>query len=559
MRWSSSFIRTQKETPSEAEAVSHQLMLRAGLIRLLASGSYSYLPLGLRALRKVETIIREEMNREGAQELLLPALQPAELWQMSGRYDVLGKDMISFKDRHGKLNVLGPTHEEVITTLVKGEVKSYRQLPLILYQIQTKFRDEARPRFGVIRSREFIMKDAYSFDADEQSLSESYEKMLSAYGRIFSRSGLSTFMVEADPGIMGGSRSHEFLVPTESGEEVVQKDGASVRALEVGHIFQLGTKYTASLDATYLDDQGKRRLILMGCYGIGVNRILAAVIEQHHDENGIIWPHGVAPFQLLILPLLSEEECLKISEDLYEEGLRKGWEVLLDDREERPGIKFKDGDLIGIPFQLIIGQIALKEGKFEIKRRRDGETFKVSRAEIFEKLKQLYETDFLHGNKKEGHSKATAGSLVESLRKIISEILEVRGAEMIDLIYRREGPKYVLRILADTPGGISLNECAELNRLIGEVLEERNLIQESYLLEVCSPGLDRPLLTPRDFKRIIGKPVRLLFKRPLNGRVETRGILEEVKEEKLILRLEGLETVEISISDLSRGERVIEF
>jgi len=507
----------------------------------------------------VETIIREEMNREGAQELLLPALQPAELWQMSGRYDVLGKDMISFKDRHGKLNVLGPTHEEVITTLVKGEVKSYRQLPLILYQIQTKFRDEARPRFGVIRSREFIMKDAYSFDADEQSLSESYEKMLSAYGRIFSRSGLSTFMVEADPGIMGGSRSHEFLVPTESGEEVVQKDGASVRALEVGHIFQLGTKYTASLDATYLDDQGKRRLILMGCYGIGVNRILAAVIEQHHDENGIIWPHGVAPFQLLILPLLSEEECLKISEDLYEEGLRKGWEVLLDDREERPGIKFKDGDLIGIPFQLIIGQIALKEGKFEIKRRRDGETFKVSRAEIFEKLKELYETGFLHGNKREGCSKATAGSLAESLRKIISEILEVRGAEMIDLIYRREGPKYVLRILADTPGGISLNECAELNRLIGEVLEERNLIQESYLLEVCSPGLDRPLLTPRDFKRIIGKPVRLLFKRPLNGRVETRGILEEVKEEKLILRLEGLETVEISISDLSRGERVIEF
>ena len=548
MRWSNSFIQTQKETPSEAEAVSHQLMIRAGLIRPLTSGVYSYLPLALKALKKVEGIIREEMNREGARELLLPALQPAELWQATGRFEALGEDMISFKDRHGKVNVLGPTHEEVITTLVKGEVKSYRQLPLILYQIQTKFRDEARPRFGVIRSREFIMKDAYSFDADEASLSASYDKMLAAYERIFRRCGLTTMVVEADPGVMGGSRSHEFLVPTESGEEVIQKDGATLRALEIGHIFQLGTKYTASLEATYLDDQGKRKPILMGCYGIGVNRTLAAVIEQHHDANGILWPESVAPFQLLILPLFSEEACTKMAEELYRTGTEKGWEILLDDRPERPGVKFKDADLVGIPFQLIIGQTALKEGKFEIKRRQNGEVFKVSRGEIFEKLEELCRSEAV-----------VPPSLVETLREIVSGILEVRGTELVSLVYRREGSKHVVRILADTPGGISLNECAELNELISATLDEKNIIQESYLLEVCSPGLDRPLTQRRDFERVVGKPVRLLFKRPLAGKTDATGILEDVKEEKLILRLDNLEVLEVSLQDLSRGERIVTF
>lgn len=589
MRWSNSFIPTLKETPADTESVSHRLMLRAGLIRPLASGVYSYLPLGLRALQKVEAVIREEMNREGARELLLPALQPAELWQTTGRYETLGEDMISFKDRHGKLNVLGPTHEEVITDLVKGEIKSYRQLPLILYQIQTKFRDEARPRFGVIRSREFIMKDAYSFDADEASLSESYNKMLEAYKRIFSRCGLTFLIVEADPGIMGGSRSHEFLIPTESGEELVgycevcqstwplseeipspgiqrkgeacpkcKKRATPQRGLEVGHIFQLGTKYTAALNATYLDQQGRRKPILMGCYGIGVTRILAAVIEQSHDEEGMIWPASVAPFQLLILPLFSEASCARIAEEIYEEGIQKGWEILLDDRDERPGVKFKDGDLIGVPFQLIIGQTALKEGKFELKRRRDGKTFAVSRSEIFETLKDLchHRAEKMQGVQRE-ETKET--SLVNRLREVLSDLFEEKGAELVDILYRRGGSKNVLRILVDTPTGITLHECAMLNEAISERLDEKNLIQESYLLEVCSPGLDRPLLSPGDFRRVLGKEIRVFLKVPSLGRTTLQGTLEEVTDESLLLRLGSRETVRLSLNDLTKGEKVIQF
>ncbi|MFH1858224.1 MAG: proline--tRNA ligase [Candidatus Omnitrophota bacterium] len=586
MRWSNSFIQTQKETPSEAEALSHQLMIRAGLIRPLASGTYSYLPLGLRVLQKVEAIIREEMNREGSAEVLLPALQPAELWQATGRYEVLGKDMISFKDRHGKLNVLGPTHEEVITLLVKGEVKSYRQLPLILYQIQTKFRDEARPRFGVIRSREFIMKDAYSFDVDEKGLAVSYQKMLGAYERIFRRSGLDIFVVEADPGIMGGSRSHEFIVPTENGEEVVgycgncratwppagpdkdarqsvgscpkcRKEGALRRGLEVGHVFELGTKYSAALEAVFLDDQGNRKPILMGCYGIGVNRIVAAAIEQHHDQNGLIWPESIAPFQALVMPLVPDETCTKLATEIYEEGKAEGWELLLDDRVERAGIKFKDADLIGIPYQVIIGQSALKEGKFEIKRRRDGDTRSVSRSEIFETLKKLYGHN-PHENA-ELLCPAKGTEMMEALREAILKILEENSVELVDFIYRRGGPKQVLHILVDTPSGISLDECALLNELIGKMLDEKNLIQESYLLEVASPGLDRPLLTVRDFQRALGKPIRLYLKQSLSGKKEVTGTLEGIHDEKLILRLEKDETIEVSFQDLSKGERVIQF
>jgi len=581
MKWSNSFIQTQKENPSDAEAVSHRLMIRAGLIRQLASGTYSYLPLGLRTLRKVEAIIREEMNREGAAEVLLPALQPAELWQSTGRFEVLGEDMISFKDRHGKLNVLGPTHEEVITDLVRRETKSYRQLPLILYQIQTKFRDEARPRFGVIRSREFIMKDAYSFDPDQKSLSESYEKMLGAYHRIFTRCGLTTLLVEADPGIMGGHRSHEFLVPTESGEEVVgtcescqatwplgegsspvcpkcRNSGATKRGLEIAHIFQLGTKYSEPLGAAYLDREGNRKPILMGCYGIGVNRVVASVIEQHHDENGVIWPGEVAPFQILILPLLLEESCVRLSEEIYEEATQKGWEVLLDDREERPGVKFKDGDLIGIPIQIVLGQTALKEGKIEVKRRSDGKTFTVSRTELFKKLNEL-----LRDSKAQSAAGAASQqpvvALLAALREAISGILEEKQTELVEMTYRREGSQNVLRLLVDTPGGITLNECAILNREIGQLLDERNLIEEGYLLEVASPGLDRPLLSERDLRKAIGQSVRLVLKKPFLGRTDFEGVLEEVADGKVILRIEPQRKIELPFENFLKGKRIIEF
>ncbi|MBI3291440.1 MAG: proline--tRNA ligase, partial [Elusimicrobia bacterium] len=307
MRWTQTHIPTLRETPAEAEVASHQLMLRAGLIRKLSAGTYSYLPLGMRSLLKVIGIIREEMNQAGALEVLLTALQPAELWKRSGRYEVMGPEMIRFKDRHGKEMVLGPTHEEVITTLVSGEIRSYRDLPKTLYQIQVKFRDEPRPRFGVVRSCEFLMKDAYSFDRDEAALAKSYEKMFNAYERIFARCGLKAVAVEAETGVMGGEDSHEFMVLADSGEDTVvrcggcpyaaSKDRAGkllskepqagdpcpkcrkplriLPAIEVGHIFKLGTKYSKKLGAVFLDEDGKEKPFIMGCYGIGVTRILA--------------------------------------------------------------------------------------------------------------------------------------------------------------------------------------------------------------------------------------------------------------------------------------------
>ena len=328
MRFSQLLIPTLKETPSEAEVISHKLMLRAGLIRSLSSGVYSYLPLGWKVLGKIEQIIREEMNASGAQELLLPALQPAKLWKDSGRYQEIGKVMIAFRDRRGKEMVLGPTHEEVITEVARAYFKSYRQLPQILYQIQTKFRDEPRPRFGVLRSCEFIMKDAYSFDRDIEGLNKNYQKMYDAYQRIFTRCGLDFLAVEADPGIMGGDVSHEFMVPAPGGEDTVAKClscgwatsniteqlkktkicpkcKGSLKlqpAIEIGHIFKLGTKYSRGSGAKFLDEGGKEKPVIMGCYGIGVNRIMAAAIEQSHDKDGIIWPQGISPYQVLILP-----------------------------------------------------------------------------------------------------------------------------------------------------------------------------------------------------------------------------------------------------------------
>ena len=544
MRYTRMFLPTLKEDPAEAEVVSHKLMVRAGMIRKLASGVYSYLPLGLRALRKVENIIREEMNRAGAQEIFMPTVQPAEIWQESGRWDYYGKELLRFKDRHQHEFCLGPTHEEVVTDIVRKVVRSYRDLPFNLYQIQTKFRDEIRPRFGLMRGREFIMKDAYSFDIDEAGADKSYRAMSDAYHRIFKRCGLAFNAVEADSGPIGGSFSHEFMVLAQTGEDAIvncpncryaantekaeqappaneqarddaagpfakvltqnmrtveevtrflkvePKDliktmiystgdgvvavlvpghrevneiklknilggepeladpavieevtGAPVgfagpvglkiriladygvkamplavtganeadchltgvvpgrdfivveyrdlivaqpgdacprcgaplevtRGIEVGHVFKLGTKYSKSMRAVYLDADGKEQFIIMGSYGIGVGRTVAASIEQNHDENGIIWPMPIAPFEAAVLPLQAQDpEVMKAAEKLYVELQALGVEVILDDRDERAGIKFKDADLIGIPLRLSVSRKTLAENKAEFKER----------------------------------------------------------------------------------------------------------------------------------------------------------------------------------------------
>jgi len=575
MRYTQTLISTLKEDPAEAEAISHKLMLRAGLIRKLSSGFYSYLPLGLRALQKAENIVRDEMNKAGAVEVLLPSIHPLELWQKTGRFELLGEDMYRLKDRSEKDFVLGPTHEEVITSLVADEIKSYKSLPINLYQIQTKFRDEPRPRFGIIRSREFIMKDAYSFDKDEQGLEKSYKKMYDAYCSIFKRCGLPYLAVEADPGFMGGNVSCEFMVLSESGEDIVahcpkcgyaaSMDKAEVartanrelsldfardkqveqklppleevdtpgvstiekvseflkvspknliktliyiaddkpvaalvrgdhdlnetklkralgaaniamadekaiqkitggplgfsgpvglkgvtiiadysvenvanavvgankkdkhllnvninrdfkvdksvdirnitasdpcpkcaapikldRAVELGHVFKLGTRYTKALKAEYLDEDGKQKPMIMGCYGIGINRILASAIETNSDKDGITWPKSISPYEVAILPLnIENDECKKAAEDIYETLTKKGFDVILDDRPERAGIKFKDADLIGFPIQLIIGKNFLKERKAEIQVRKTKEKLEIKENEIEIHLKKL--------------------------------------------------------------------------------------------------------------------------------------------------------------------------
>ncbi|MBN1405105.1 MAG: proline--tRNA ligase [Candidatus Omnitrophica bacterium] len=399
MKWSKALIPTLKETPAEAEAVSHKLMLRAGLIKKLIAGAYTYLPLGFKVLKNVENIVREEMDSAGAQELLMPAIQPPELWHKTGRYAQLGEDMIKYKDRSGREMVLGPTHEEVITDIAKSEIRSYRDMPKILYQIQTKFRDEARPRFGVVRSKEFIMKDAYSFDANEKGLNENYEKMYEAYHRIFSRCGLDFIAVKADSGIMGGSESAEFMVVTDAGEDIIavcacgyassldpeqakQQEGSYAcpkcknknislkRAIELGHVFKLGTKYTKALDALFLDKDGKEKPIIMGCYGIGINRIIATVIETHNDKDGIIWPMSIAPYKVIVMPLkINDEKVMQAAEKIYNELKKQGISCLLDDRDISAGVKFKDADLIGIPIQAVIGPNTIKEDKIEVKMR----------------------------------------------------------------------------------------------------------------------------------------------------------------------------------------------
>jgi prolyl-tRNA synthetase len=564
MRYTEYLLPTLKETPADAEVISHQLMLRAGMIRKVAAGIYNYLPFGLRAIRKVEKIVREEMERSGAIELLMPMVIPAELWQESGRWQDYGKELLRLKDRKDGSFCLGPTHEEVVTDVVRGTVRSYRQLPLNLYQIQTKFRDEIRPRFGLMRGREFIMKDAYSFDLDEAGADVAYEKMYQAYCRIFERCGLKFRAVEADTGNIGGTSSHEFMVLADSGEDAIvscdscsyaanvekaelaaseteaappaetlsrvatpgkktiedvaeflqtspeglvktlllETDGGETvavllrgdrelndiklcrlldcnhvelvaeetvqrltgapsgfagpvglqmriladfevramsdfitganaadchyrgvnqgrdfaveafadlrlaragdpcprcagklqiwRGIEVGHIFKLGTKYSAALGATVLDDAGQERPLFMGCYGIGIGRTVAAAIEQNHDENGIIFPLPIAPFQVLVTVVNPREEpVLAAAEKLYAELLQLGVEVILDDRDERPGSKFKDADLIGIPLRVTVGTRGLAEGAVELQERCSGERRLLPLGEAAAALEEL--------------------------------------------------------------------------------------------------------------------------------------------------------------------------
>jgi prolyl-tRNA synthetase len=355
------------------------LMLRSGLCRMLVAGAYSYLPLGLRVLNNIENIVRQEMNAVSASELLLPALQPLELWQKSGRDKELGEVMIRFVDRRGRNLCLGPTHEEVITDLAKNHIFSYRQLPLVLYQIQTKFRDEIRPRFGLVRACEFIMKDAYSFDRDSAGLDKNYQAMLAAYQKIFLRCGLKVSVIEADSGVMGGKVSHEFVVPVEGSED-----------LEIGHVFKLETKYSSLLGANFLDTDGKEKPIMMGCYGIGVSRLIAAIIEQNHDAAGIIWPDEISPFKVLVLPLdVTDAKIMDSASEVYARLQSKNIETLLDDRDERAGVKFKDADLLGISLQLIIGKEFLKNGNLELKLRHSGEKIIKEKESMIQEIARI--------------------------------------------------------------------------------------------------------------------------------------------------------------------------
>lgn len=391
MKASQFYISTLKEAPQEAELVSHQLMIRAGLIRRLGSGLYSWMPIGLRILKKIENIIRDEMNRAGALELLMPAIQPKELWDETNRWEVFGPQMLKISDRHERLFCFGPTHEEVITDIVRKEIKSYKQLPINFYQIQTKFRDEIRPRFGVMRAREFMMKDSYSFHSSLDSLKETYQVMYETYKKIFDRIGLNYRAVQADNGAIGGDGSHEFHVLADSGEDEIVYDESSdfaanievaknhpdkdkfktCRGIEVGHIFQLGTKYSEAMQAEFIDQDGESKPMIMGCYGIGVSRIIAAAIEQNYDADGMILPKSIAPFEVIITPIGLEknDEVLKVSMDLYEDLANQGVDVILDDRGLRPGVMFSEAELLGIPFRITISEKLLKDGKFEFKAR----------------------------------------------------------------------------------------------------------------------------------------------------------------------------------------------
>ena len=409
---SSLFAPTLKENPQEAEIVSHSFMLRAGMIRQLSSGIYAFLPLGLRTISKITKIIKEEMDRAGGQELLLPALHPGELWKETGRWEVYGPELIRLKDRKDRDFCLGPTHEEVITDLARREIRSYRQLPLLLYQIQTKFRDEIRPRFGVMRAREFIMKDLYSFDRDFEGLEISYQKLYNAYCRIFDRCDLSYEVVPAESGVIGGAVSHEFLVLADSGEEKLLicptcnfsttqdeercphcgTDLEEKRGIEVGHIFQLGTKYSEPMKAYFVDRDGEEKPLIMGCYGIGIGRTMAAAIEAYHDDKGIQWPLSIAPYEVAIIPInWKNAKQREVAEEIYQESQEKGFEVVVDDREFSAGYKFSEADLIGFPLQVIVGEKMSQEGKIEVKVRKNDQRWEAKKEELFTLLFKLKE------------------------------------------------------------------------------------------------------------------------------------------------------------------------
>ena len=408
MFWSKVFLPTLKDTPQDAEVISHQLMLRAGMIRRVTSGIYTWLPIGLKVLRKVENIVREEMDASGAQEVLMPMVQPKELWEETQRWEKMGPELLRIQDRHERDFCLGPTHEEVITDLIRNNIKSYKELPLNLYQIQTKFRDEVRPRYGVMRGREFLMKDSYSFNLDEDSLNESYVLMKEAYKKILDRLGLQFKIVKADSGAIGGDTSEEFHVLAENGEdtiaisdssdfaintELLLEEGENIESLqgkpspdgegiieikkgiEVGHIFQLGKVYTDAMKANVLDNEGKAQNLYMGCYGIGVSRLVAAAIEQNNDDKGIIWPEAMTPFEVNIIAIGfdKDEKIAKASTDLYSKLSSMGYEVMLDDRKDGYGIKMKDAELIGVPINIIIGKQYLQSNEVELKHR-DGQS-----------------------------------------------------------------------------------------------------------------------------------------------------------------------------------------
>ena len=404
MLFSKLLLPTLKDAPQEAEVISHKLMLRAGMIRRVASGIYTWLPLGLKVLRKIETIVREEMDSSGAQEVLMPMVQPKELWEETNRWEKMGPELLRIQDRHNRDFCLGPTHEEVITDLIRNNVKSYKELPLNIYQIQTKFRDEVRPRYGVMRGREFLMKDSYSFNADEACLQETYLTMRDTYKKIIERIGLDYKIVAADSGAIGGDASEEFHVLAETGEdtiaisdaseyaintELLLKEGEDIASLEgkpspdgkgviqikkgieVGHIFQLGKVYAEDMKANVLNKEGKASTLFMGCYGIGVSRLVAAAIEQNNDDKGIVWPHSIAPFDINIIAIGygKDQKIADASIKLYGELKDMGYEVLLDDRKDGYGTKMKDSELIGIPLNIIIGKKFIETNEIELKSR----------------------------------------------------------------------------------------------------------------------------------------------------------------------------------------------
>ena len=408
MLFSKILLPTLKDAPQEAEVISHKLMLRAGMVRKVASGIYTWLPLGLKVLRKIENIVREEMDTSGAQEVLMPMVQPKELWDETNRWEKMGPELLRIKDRHDRDFCLGPTHEEVITDLIRNNVKSYKELPLNIYQIQTKFRDEVRPRYGVMRGREFLMKDSYSFNIDESCLEETYLTMRNTYKKVLERMGLEYKIVSADSGAIGGDASEEFHVLAETGEdtiavsdsseyaintELLLKEGEDIESLdgkpspdgkgtieikkgiEVGHIFQLGKVYAEDMKAYVLNNEGKASTLYMGCYGIGVSRLVAAAIEQNNDDKGIIWPHSIAPFDINIIAIGYEkdEKIAEASNNLYKELTEMGYDVLLDDRKDGYGTKIKDSELIGVPLNIIIGKQFLESEEIEF-RTRSGDT-----------------------------------------------------------------------------------------------------------------------------------------------------------------------------------------